>query len=103
MKELKLISVTAYTVNSADNEMRSSDKGTYKDYNTARVDAMGSGWYGSDGTVKIKEDVYQDENKELYIVKHIGKFTDEEAKYKNDLMASIKSKLTEAELKLLNL
>lgn len=76
MSELKLKPVEAYTVYSADSERTSSEKGVYSDYNIASAISIGRGWYGSNGVVQNKKDVYEDENGELYIVNHIGKFTD---------------------------
>ena len=93
----------AYTINSADNEYSSSNKGVYKDYNIASTKAKGSGWYGSNGTVEDVTDLYQDVNGVLYKIKLIGKFTDEEEKYRTDTINSIKSKLTKEELELLNI
>jgi hypothetical protein len=101
MSELKLKPINAYTVYSSDDEMRSSNKGVYKDYNIASTKAIGSGWYGSNGEVKSLNDVYEDESGELYTVKHVGKFTDVAEKFREDTLASIKSKLTKAELELL--
>jgi len=101
MSELKLKLVKAYTVYSSDDERHSSNKGVYQDYNIASTKAVGSGWYGSNGEVKDLNDVYEDESGELYTVKHIGKFTDVAEKFKEDTLASIKSKLTKEELELL--
>lgn len=101
MSDLKLKPVKAYTVYSSDDEMRSSEKGVYKDYNIASTKAKGSGWYGSNGEVRDKKDVYEDEAGELYQVKKLGKFTDVAEKYKEDTIASIKSKLTKEDLELL--
>ena len=101
MSELKLKPIKAYTVYSSDDEMRPSNKGVYKDYNIASTKAVGAGWYGSNGEVKDLNDVYEDESGELYTVKHVGNFTDADEKLKEDTLASIKSKLTKAELELL--
>lgn len=103
MNNLKLIPIIAYTINSADDEYKSSDKGVYKDYAIASTKAPKSGWYDSDGDVRKKENIYQDDAGELYEVKHIGQFTDVSEKYREDTIASIKSKLTEQELKLLGI
>lgn len=101
MSELKLKPIKAYSVNSSDDEWKSSNKGVYKDYNIASTKTKGAGWYGSDGKVVDLDDVYEDGNGELYTVKHVGKFTDVAEKFREDTLASIKSKLTKAELELL--
>lgn len=103
MEILKLKPVKAYTIYSSDNEYTSSPKGCYRDYNIASIKAVGSGWYGLNGTVKSLDDIYQDENGELYNVKKIGKFTDEEENYKEQLLENVKSKLTKEELEFLNI
>lgn len=102
MDTLTIKKINAYTVHSSDDERTSSDKGVYRSSSIAAVKARKSGWYGSDGTVKNIE-VWEDENGNLYKVKAIGKFTDEAEKYRADLIASIKAKLTIEELALLNL
>lgn len=103
MSELKLKKVTAYTVNSSDDEWKSSDKGVYKDSRIASTKTKGAGWYGSDGEVREMKDVYEDENGELYTVKHIGKYMDVEEKFREETIASIKTKLTKEELDLLGI
>lgn len=100
---LKLSLVNAYTIYSSDSEMSGSEKGLYKSYSIALTKAEGAGWYNSDGEVRIKKDIYEDEDGELYEVKHRGKFTDVSEKYKQDLIESIKAKLTKAELDLLGI
>lgn len=100
METLKLNKINAYTVHSSDDEYRSSNKGVYRNYSVAAVRAPKSGWYGSNGTVENIE-VWEDENGDLYTLKKIGKFTDEAEKYKEDLMSSIKAKLTTEELALI--
>lgn len=101
--ELILKPIKAYTIYTPIDEMRSVEKGLYKDRSIADVDAKGSGWYGSDGTVREKENVYEDEAGALYQVFPLAKFTDVEKAYKEKTLASIKSKLTPAELELLGL
>lgn len=102
--QLILNKVTAYTVYSADDEMRSSNKGVYKDFNLASVKAVGSGWFGSNGEVRELQDVYQEqEGPNLYQVVRMGKYLDVEDEYKKRLVMSIKSKLTPEELALLDL
>src|SRR5687768_17533447 len=87
--DLSLRKVQAWTVYSADSEMSGSEKGLYKDYSIASIKSKKSGWYGSDGEVREKDDIYEVPNGTLYQVSLIGKFTDVEEKYKNDLIASI--------------
>lgn len=103
MSELKLKPVTAYTVYSSDNDRQSSEKGIYKDSSIAAIKAVGSGWYGSDGEVRDKKNVYEDENGKLYIVNYFGEFNDVAEQYRIDTIASIKTKLTQAELNLLGI
>ena len=99
--ELTLKKVTAYTVYSSDNEWTGSEKGSYKSSDIASVKAKGAGWYGSDGQVRVKKDVYSDEEGNLYNVTKIGKFIDELEKEYQAVINSIKSKLTPEELHLL--
>ena len=99
---LTLTPINAYTINSSDNEWASSDKGIYQDYNIACIKSKKCGWYGSDGNVKAIE-VWKDENNNLYKLIPLGKFLDVEEEYKNKLIQQIKNKLTEEELKLLDL
>jgi hypothetical protein len=100
--ELILKKATAYTVHSSDSDRTSSNKGAYKDFNIATVRAKGSGWYGADGEVKMIE-VWEDKDGNLFTVKPIGKYTDEDEKYREETLKSIKSKLTKEELKLLGI
>lgn len=93
----------AYTVYSSDDERSGSEKGIYKDFGFASKRAIGSGWYGSNGEVLEKKNIYEDETGELYIVKHVGKFNDVEEKIKEDTLASIKSKLSKEELDFLKI
>lgn len=76
MEKLTLIKVSAYTINSSDDEIRSSDKGVYKSQPIAYQKSKKSGWYGSDGTVKMLDNIYEDIDGVLYSVKKIGKYTD---------------------------
>ena len=103
MENLNLKKVKAYTVYSSDSEIQSSEKGIYADYDIASKKSTKSGWYGSNGEVREKDNIYEDENGELYSVKYIGKFTDVEQKHKDKAMASIKNKLTKEELELLGI
>lgn len=105
MEKLNLTKINAYGVDSSDDEYRSSIKGYYENSNIASVKAKGSGWYGSDGKV-VPVELWKDETTGLlYEVKMAGngKFTDVAEKYKEDTLASIKSKLTDDELILLGL
>lgn len=102
MNKLELTPIDAYTVNSADDEYRSSDKGIYRSLAIAEQFSKGSGWYGSDGTVESKENVFVDPNGILYEVKLIGYFTDEAQQMKKDLMESIKSKLSPEEFEMIH-
>lgn len=103
MEKLNLTKVTAYTVYSSDSDITSSEKGYYKNYNIASTKCKKVGWFGFDGEVREKKDVYSDENGELYIVKHVGQFTDVSEKYREDIIAQIKSKLTKEELGILGI
>lgn len=99
---LNLNPIQAFTVNSPDDEYRSSDKGIYRTKEIAQSKCKNAGWYGSAGKVEEKDDIYIDENGTLYEVTKLGGFTDEDIRKKNDLIESIKSKLTQEELALLN-
>lgn len=103
MKDLNLKKVKAYTIYSQDDDIRSSNKGVYKDCNIASLKAVGAGWYGSNGIVKDLENIYEDENGELYEVIKKGKFTDTEEKFREDTILNIKKKLTKSELDLLGI
>ncbi len=101
--DFKLKPVQAFTLSSDDNEYSSSIKGVFKDYNIAVVKAKGSGWYGSDGEVREAFDIFEDENGNLYRVTQVGDFVDINEKYKEDTIASIKTKLSKEELTLLGI
>lgn len=98
MEKLILYPIDAYTIYSADNEYTSSEKGLYSSYEVALKKSIGSGWYGSNGEVRKKQNVYQDEVGTLYTAHKIGEFTDIGNKRKDELYASILSKLTDEEL-----
>ncbi len=100
---LTLKKVTAYTVYSSDDDRSSSEKGSYKDANIAAVKAKGSGWYGSNGEVRVKKDVYEDEEGTLYKVTSIGQFVDVSEDAVQAVINSIKSKLSAEELSLLGI
>jgi len=101
MTELKLKPITAYTINSADDERRSSDKGIYRRYQVALDNAPKSGWYGSNGTVETLKDIYEDEHGDVYRVTKFGKSTDDLEEYNQMMREVINSKLTPEELKFL--
>ena len=103
MAELRLKPVKAFTIYSSDDDRRSSEKGIYKDYAIASKKAKGCGWYGSDGEVRTKDGIFEDEQGGLYNVKFIGNFTDVAEKEREETLASIKSKLTEQELAFLKI
>lgn len=99
--DLKLKREMAYTVYSSDNEVRSSEKGIYKNRDIAYKRSLKSGWYGSNGEVREKT-VYKDANGEIYEVKKIGRYTDQFLDFSQEpLINSIKSKLTQEELEFL--
>lgn len=99
MNELKLKPIEAWTVNSSDDERRSSNKGVYRNYSEATKKAPNSGWYGSNGTVEKLKNIFEDENGDLYEVKPLGKSTDDKEKYELKMKQQISSKLTEEEIK----
>lgn len=103
MTELKLKPITAYTINSADDERKSSDKGIYRNYSIASQKAPKSGWYGSDGTVETLNGIYEDENGDVYRVTKFGKSTDDLEVYTKSMSETIKSKLTPEELEFLKI
>lgn len=98
-----LTKIDAYTVNSSDDEYRSSNKGVYRNYTTAFNKTEGAGWYGAKGEVENIE-VWQDNEGNLYTLKHLGRgFTDEIQKQEEDMLSNIKSKLNNEELEFLKL
>jgi len=99
---LSLSKINAFTINSEDDDKRSSNKGCYKDYNIASINAKNCGWFGSNGSVE-KMEVWQDEDELLYTLTPIGHFTDAIESYRNDVIDNIKAKLTDAEIKLLGI
>lgn len=100
--KLILTSVTAFTIHSADDEYRSSNKGLYKDLSVANLKAPKSGWYGGDGVVRPMDDIWEDEEGNPYRVTPLV-YTDVLMNKEAQLKASIKSKLNEEELKFLKL
>ena len=103
MTELKLKPITAYTINSADDERGSSDKGIYRNWEIANAKAPKSGWYGSNGTVETLKNIYEDEDGDVYRVVKFGKSTDDLEAYTKSMSETIKSKLTPEELEFLKI
>jgi len=94
----KLQKIRAFSVNSADNERQSSNKGIYNSFETASKYTKNAGWYGSNGEVVQLPNIYADEEGTLYTVKEIGDFTDVKEVKEKELLESIQSKLTPEEL-----
>lgn len=101
-EQINLTKTKAWIVTASVDERSSATVGYYKDYNIAAVDAKGAGWYGSDGKVD-QEDVYEDEDDNIYVLKYKGKYTDVDRKYKEETLNVIKSKLSTAELEFLGI
>ncbi len=99
--ELNLRQVPAFEVIASKDEWSSESKGYYRDRAVAEVKAVAAGWYGSNGKV-VPTELYSD-GKDLYQLTKIGMFTDEANQYHENLVKSIKSKLTESELELLGI
>lgn len=102
MENLNLTQKSAYALRVSTDEHSSKISGYYKDSNMADIDAKGAGWYGSDGCVESAT-VYEDENGEIYQVKHLGKYKDVDREYREETMEKIRSKLTDAERKVLGI
>ena len=88
--------------------------GVYKNESIAEIDAKGKSAWGGNGTVK-KAVFFTDKNTAPFgaqfategaiynRVEKIGKFTDENRKYREEIMENIKSKLSPEEIKLLGI
>jgi hypothetical protein len=100
--KLELEKIQAYTVYSADTERTSSSKGLYRDYTDAFKASRGAGFYGSDGEVLEKE-VWQDSSGNIYEVKEVNGFTLENKSKQEALYKSIREKLTDEEMALLDI
>jgi hypothetical protein len=100
--KLELFELQAYTVYSADTERTSSCKGLYKTYGDAELASRGSGFYGSDGEVR-QITVWEDTSGKLYEVKELGDFTLDGKAKKEALLNSIREKLTDEEMALLDI
>ena len=88
----------AFTIDSADDDMRSSEKGLYLDRAVAEQRAKKSGWCGSDGTVIHLKDVWVDDNGTLYRVKKVGLPTDVAEEKVKKMDRDIRAKLTPEEM-----
>lgn len=99
--ELILTKTTVYAMRSSDDERSASIKGYYGDYNAATIAAKGAGWYGSDGDVTSVE-LYTDGD--IFCkVSSVGKLSDVEQKFKEEMVSRIKSKLSKEELEFLKI
>jgi hypothetical protein len=96
-KEVTLQRVDAYIVKASTDERGSSViVGYYSERNVADLSAKGAGWWGQDGEV-ISKQMLQDSNGNLYSADTVGKFTDLDQRAKQQMLDSIKSKLSPAE------
>jgi len=101
--ELSLSSITAYQLYvSTDERSAGHVKGYYKDYFTAVHDAKNAGWWNSDGDVNTMK-LWEDAEGNYYDVKPLGKPVDVEREYKEKIIASVKSKLSDEELHFLSI
>lgn len=89
--------VDVYTILSPDNEMTSSEKGYYLSYDIANEKSKGSGWYGSNGEVLTKVNIYMNSDGELFQVTPLGYPSDSLVKDEH-MMDKISEKLTKEEL-----
>ena len=98
---MNLKKVKAYTIYSQDDEKSSSCKGLFKAYEAAAYKAPGSGWFGSNGEVIELDDVYEDSTGELFRIERLGQFDDVSEQFKQDVISSIKSKVTKEEFSII--
>ena len=96
--DLNLKVAVAYTIHVPVDERTSKDIGVYKDVSIANKKSFGAGWYGSNGEVRHLENIFEDDKGILYQVKCLGYPTNESEERKENLLKSIKSKLSEEEL-----
>lgn len=94
--------ITAYRADVSVNEYSTTTIGYYSKKAFALEAGKGKGWYGEDGKAELEE-VYQDENGDLYEVEKLGRLKDEDQGHVLELMNKIKSKLTPEELDILGL
>lgn len=99
-KSIVLTPVKAFAVYASDDDKSGSIKGYYSTRIIAEIKTKGAGWYGSNGEV-LEKTLYSD-GTNIYEVKNLGMFGDVAEKFKEDMTASIKSKLTQAEWDFLN-
>ena len=102
MEQLILTKVKAFAMEASDDERSSSIKGYYKNKNIASIDAKDAGWYGSNGKV-IPIDLYEDLEGNVYLLESIGKYKDDDRKYREEAILNIKLKLTPEEQLLLGI
>jgi hypothetical protein len=96
-KEVTLQRVDAWLVTASTDERGSSTVvGYYSEPGAATIASRKAGWWGQDGEV-ISKQMLQDSNGNLYSADTVGKFTDLDQKVKQQMLDSIKSKLSPAE------
>lgn len=103
-KELILSQITASVLRISDDDRGSLRiKGFYKNSALATKDSIGASWFGSDGKVESVE-LYTD-GYNIYNVSLAGngKFVDEERKYTEEMIDSIRKKLNKDELEFLRI
>jgi hypothetical protein len=103
-EKLELTKIQAYSVMSEDSERSSSLKGLYTHASNAGHKKKAAGWFGQDGTIQTL-DVFIDKDNRAYEVRYMGTgyFDDDTIGQSKLTMEIIKSKLTEEEIKFLNL
>jgi hypothetical protein len=94
---LELQIIAAYTIYSADDEYRGSEKGVYRDRAYAEEKAIGAGWWGSNGEVRTIS-VGVDKNGLVYRLTAIGEFADVKQQNDSAMLKTIEAKLTPEEL-----
>jgi hypothetical protein len=94
--QLILNNTKVYAVEASVDEWKHEILGYYREYSVATIKAKKAGWYGSDGKV-VDVELYQDFEGNLYDVKSLGKPSDVQEEYVNEMTDTIKSKLSEAE------
>jgi hypothetical protein len=97
-QHLHIEKVECFSVQASVDEYRTTNTGFYSNRTKAYEKSIGAGWYGSDGSVFDRDNVYADTNGNLFLVEPVGKFTDLEEEAKNAITKSIMSKLSPEEV-----
>ena len=94
--DLILKKVTGYKLTVSVSEWQNKTAGYYRDRSIAEVEKLGAGWYGSNGDVDAVE-LYEDGAGNLYKVKELTGFKDDEDFHEREMRAKILGKLSPEE------